>query len=166
MRRILVTGGCGFIGSHFVRRLLQRQVSLVRGDADIAVRMQRPEDKEVVARRLADHRRRLHDALDARPDLVGPTQLVTAGLGVDAGHERATVACAPNSVSTVAANHHGGAAPIPLLWPHSGFSNGPTGSKRTQIPGEISFIVSMVRQSDTGTRCSRVRLPRNSNSRQ
>ena len=80
--------------------------------------------------------------------------------------ERATAAWVPNKVCTAAANHHGGAAPIPLLWPHSGFSNAATGSKRTQIPGEISFIVSMVRQSETGTRCSRVLLPRNSSSRQ
>ena len=35
MRRILVTGGCGFIGSHFVRRLLRRQddVEVVNLDA-------------------------------------------------------------------------------------------------------------------------------------
>ncbi|MDX6600318.1 MAG: dTDP-glucose 4,6-dehydratase, partial [Gaiellales bacterium] len=35
MRRILVTGGCGFIGSHFVRRLLRRHddVEVVNLDA-------------------------------------------------------------------------------------------------------------------------------------
>ena len=35
MRRILVTGGCGFIGSHFVRRLLKRHddVEVVNLDA-------------------------------------------------------------------------------------------------------------------------------------
>ena len=78
----------------------------------------------------------------------------------------ATAAWVPNNVCTAAANQSGGDLPIPLLWPQSGFSNAPTGSNRTQIPGEMSFIVSMVRQSDTGTRCSRVLLPRNSNSRQ
>ena len=70
------------------------------------------------------------------------------------------------NVCTAAANQSGGALPIPLLWPQSGFSNSPLGSNRMQIPGEMSFIVSMVRQSDTGTRCSRVLLLRNSNSRQ
>lgn len=41
-----------------------RQVSLVRGDADIALRMQRPEEKEVVARRLAVVTYRLYGRRD------------------------------------------------------------------------------------------------------
>src|SRR5207244_13219221 len=70
--------------------------------------------------------------------------------------DRATAAWAPNNFCTAAANQTGGDLPIPSLWPQSGFSNAPTGSNLTQIPGEMSFIVSMVRQSDTGMRCSRV----------
>jgi hypothetical protein len=72
----------------------------------------------------------------------------------------------PSSIGTAAANHDGGGSPTPLLWPHSGFSNGASGSSWTQMPGAISFIVSMVRHSDTGRSCSLNLLPCNSNSRQ
>ena len=60
----------------------------------------------------------------------------------------------------------GGDLPSPLLWPQSGFSKAMAGSKRMQTPGEMSFIVSMVRHSGTGKRCSRILLLCNSSSRQ
>jgi hypothetical protein len=58
-------------------------------------------------------------------------------------------------------NQRGGVLPIPSLWPQSGFSNAVAGWNSTQTPGEISYIVSSVRHSGTGTRCSRVLLLRN-----
>lgn len=66
----------------------------------------------------------------------------------------------------MAANQRGAALPSPSLWPQSGFSNATAGWNSTQTPGEISFIVSSVRQSGTGRRCSRALLLRNKSSRQ
>ena len=64
----------------------------------------------------------------------------------------------------MAANQRGGVLPIPWLWPQSGLSNAVAGWNSTQTPGEISFIVSSVRHSGTGMRCSRVLLLRSKSS--
>ena len=77
---------------------------------------------------------------------------------------RTTSAWLPRKVGTMAANQPGGALPIPWLWPQSGFSNAVAGWNSTQTPGAISFIVSSVRHSGTGTRCSRILLLRSKSS--
>ena len=77
---------------------------------------------------------------------------------------RTASAWLPRKVGTMEANQRGGALPMPWLWPQSGFSNAVAGWNSTQTPGEISFIVSSVRQSGIGSRCSRVLLLRNRSS--
>ncbi len=75
-----------------------------------------------------------------------------------------TSAWLPRKIGTIAVNQCGGVLPSPTLWPQSGLSNAMAGWNSTQTPGEISFIVSRVRQSGTGKSCSRVLLLRNKNS--
>ena len=72
----------------------------------------------------------------------------------------------PSTICTVAVNQAGGDLPRPLLWPQSGFSKAIAGSKRIQTPGAMRLVVSMVRHSGTGKRCSRVLLLCSMSSRQ